>query len=118
MIKFIVDAHLPKKLSDLLLELGFDSIHTLDLIDKNATDDNIIRKISVNESRVVITKDSDFEDSFLLQRIPPKLLLVTTGNIQNKHLIKLFSDNIEEIVALFDANNFIEIDRDEITVHS
>ena len=118
MIKFIVDAHLPKKLSELLIELGHDSIHTLDLIDKNATDDNIIRKISVNELRVVITKDSDFEDSFLLQRIPPKLLLVTTGNIQNKHLIKLFSDNIFEIINLFEDNNFIEIDRDEITVHS
>jgi predicted nuclease of predicted toxin-antitoxin system len=74
MIKFIVDAHLPKRLSDLLIELGFDSIHTLDLVDKNATDDNIIRKISVNESRIVVTKDSDFEDSFLLQKIPPKVI--------------------------------------------
>ena len=118
MTKFIVDAHLPKKLSDLLIELGYDSVHTLDLENKNATDDNIIRKISVNELRIVITKDSDFEDSFLLQRIPPKLLLVTTGNIQNKHLIKLFSDNIGEIAKLFEENNFIEIDRDEITVHS
>jgi predicted nuclease of predicted toxin-antitoxin system len=118
MMRFIVDAHLPKRLSDLLIEMGYDSIHTFDLIDKNATDDNIIRKISVNESRVVITKDSDFEDSFLLQRIPPKLLLVTTGNIQNKHLIKLFLDNIVEITNLFEDNNFIEIDRNEITVHS
>jgi predicted nuclease of predicted toxin-antitoxin system len=118
MMKFIVDAHLPKKLSDLLVELGFDSIHTLDLIDKNATDDSIIRKISVNESRIVISKDSDFEDSFFLQKIPPKLLLVTTGNIQNKYLMKLFSDNILDIANLFEDNNFIEIDRDEITVHS
>jgi predicted nuclease of predicted toxin-antitoxin system len=118
MIKFRVDAHLPKKLSELLIELGYDSIHTLDFFDKNATGDNIIRKISVNELRVVVTKDSDFEDSFLLKKIPPKLLLVTTGNIQNKHLIKLFSDNIVEIVNLFEYNNFIEIDRDEITVHS
>ena len=118
MMKFIIDAHLPKKLSGLLINLGLDSIHTLDLIDKNATDDNIIRKISVNELRVVVTKDSDFEDSFLLQRIPPKLLLVTTGNIPNKQLIKLFSDNIIDIVDLFKDNNFIEIDRDEITVHS
>ena len=34
MTKFIVDAHLPKKLSDLLVELGYDSIHTFDLENK------------------------------------------------------------------------------------
>jgi predicted nuclease of predicted toxin-antitoxin system len=116
-MKFIVDAHLPKKLSDLINDLGFDSIHTLDLIDKNATEDNIIRTISVSESRIVITKDSDFEDSFLIKNIPPKLLLVTTGNITNRHLIKLFTDNFKEIIDLFQDNHFVEIDRDEITVH-
>lgn len=117
-MKFIIDAHLPTRLSDLFIELRDDSIHTLDLIDRNATDDNIIRKISINETRIVVTKDSDFEDSFLLQRIPAKLLLVTTGNIPNKQLMKLFLDNIGEIINLFEDNNFIEIDRDEITVHS
>ncbi len=38
-MKFIVDAQLPKSLSDLLNSRGFDSIHTLDLPNKNSTSD-------------------------------------------------------------------------------
>lgn len=36
-MKFIVDAQLPKSLSDYLFKMGYDSIHTLDLpeINKN-----------------------------------------------------------------------------------
>jgi len=39
-MKFIVDAHLSKKLSLFLNEKGFDSIHTLDLPNKNSTSDS------------------------------------------------------------------------------
>jgi hypothetical protein len=38
-MKFIVDAHLPKKLSYFLQEKGYDSIHTLDLPNRNASSD-------------------------------------------------------------------------------
>ena len=117
-MKFIVDAQLPQKLSELLIILGYDSIHTLDLIDKNATEDETIRELSVKEFRIVITKDSDFEDSFLLKKIPLKLLLLTTGNIPNKDLLTLFSQNISELIILFQENDFIEMDRNEIIVHS
>jgi len=41
-MKFIVDAQLPKKLSELLVKKGFDSLHTLDLPNNNATTDNEI----------------------------------------------------------------------------
>lgn len=46
-MKFIVDAQFPQKLSNLLKDLGFDAIHTLDLKDKNAIGDDTIRRISV-----------------------------------------------------------------------
>jgi len=46
MIKFIVDAHIPKKLSLLLKWKGYDSVHTLDLFDKNKTKDSKINQIS------------------------------------------------------------------------
>ena len=59
-MKFIVDAHLPRKLSNFLNEKGFDCIHTLDLPKKNATSDREINALSIKEQRVVISKDSDF----------------------------------------------------------
>ncbi len=39
-MKFIVDAHLPKKLSLLLSWKGYDTLHTLDLPYKNRTKDS------------------------------------------------------------------------------
>ena len=65
-MKFIVDAQLPKLLSDLLNNRGFDSIHTLDLPNKNSTSDKEITEIAFNEKRIVITKDNDFLESFIL----------------------------------------------------
>ncbi len=38
-MKFLVDAHLPKRISNLLSENGFDSVHTSDLPNRNATTD-------------------------------------------------------------------------------
>ncbi|GLR16968.1 DUF5615 family PIN-like protein [Portibacter lacus] len=64
-MKFIVDAHLPKKLSEFLINEGFDSIHTLDLPKKIATTDQEINEISIKESRIVISKDSDFYQRYL-----------------------------------------------------
>ena len=58
-MKFLVDAHLPKKLSELLKYKGFDSIHTLDLPNKNYTKDSEINQISIEEQRVLISKDAD-----------------------------------------------------------
>lgn len=118
MIRFIVDAQLPKSLSDLLNENGFDSIHTTQLKHKNQTTDLVIKTITIKEKRILITKDSDFEDSHLINKVPPKLVLVSTGNIQNKDLLKLFVNNLLKILKLITDNHFIEINRDKITVHS
>lgn len=54
-MKFLVDAQLPKTLARFLSERGFDAIHTLDLPNKNITDDLEINRISFAENRVVIT---------------------------------------------------------------
>ncbi|MEC4884839.1 MAG: DUF5615 family PIN-like protein, partial [Scytonema sp. PMC 1070.18] len=56
-------------------------MHTKDLPLKNTTPDAEINALSIKENRIVITKDKDFLDSFLVNKQPFKLLLVTTGNI-------------------------------------
>ncbi|MDQ7084486.1 MAG: DUF5615 family PIN-like protein [Sulfurovum sp.] len=65
-MKFLLDAQLPKKLSDFFVYKGYDTIHTLDLPDANKTKDSQINDISVNEKRVVISKDLDFIESLLI----------------------------------------------------
>jgi predicted nuclease of predicted toxin-antitoxin system len=116
-MKFIVDAQLPKSLSDLLKYRGFDSIHTLDLPNKNSTSDKEITEIAFNEKRIVITKDNDFLESFLLNSQPEKLIVVRTGNIPNPILLKIFDNNLELIKLMISRSNLIEITRNEIAEH-
>lgn len=53
-MKFIVDAQLPKSLSDFFMASGYDSLHTLELTKKNRTKDEDIIRIAIEENRIVI----------------------------------------------------------------
>jgi predicted nuclease of predicted toxin-antitoxin system len=97
-MKFLIDAQLPPSLKQVFVDLGFDSLHTLDVDLKNETPDKIINQISVSEKRIVLTKDSDFLDSFLLKQAPYKLVLVKLGNMSKNDLINFFRENISSIV--------------------
>ena len=89
-MKFLIDAQLPMRLARLLQLAGYDTIHTLNLPQKNSTSDNEINSFSILDNRIVVSKDRDFMDSFLIQQKPYKLLLITTGNISNNELLNLF----------------------------
>ncbi len=117
-MKFIVDAQLPISISDLLNSKGFDSIHTLELPDKNCTSDKQILELALIEKRVVITKDNDFLESYLVKKEPEKLIVVRTGNIKNAELRKIFDNNIAHIVHLLKHNSLVEVDKTSIIVHS
>ena len=82
-MRFLVDAQLPRRLSRELQARGHDAVHTLDLPQGNRTPDTAINQLSVDDGRVVITKDADFVDSLIVQGVPYKLLLISTGNIKN-----------------------------------
>jgi predicted nuclease of predicted toxin-antitoxin system len=116
-MKFIVDAQLSVRIARLLQDSGYDTIHTLDLPFQNKTPDTEINSISIQQSRIVVTKDRDFFDSFIIHQEPYKLLLVTTGNIKNTELLTLFTNNLPQLVELFEQHSLIELNRDTITIH-
>jgi predicted nuclease of predicted toxin-antitoxin system len=116
-MKFLIDAQLPIRLSHLLKSMGHDAIHTKELTLKNATPDTEINIISLRDRRVVITKDSDFWDSFYVSQEPYKLLLVTTGNISNKELESLFVKNLDRLVKFLEQYSLIEMSRDSLIIH-
>jgi len=82
-MKFVVDAQLPERVARWLQASGHEAIHTKDLPDGNRTPDSTINELSLREHYVVVTKDEDFVDTFLLRHEPYKLLLIATGNITN-----------------------------------
>lgn len=117
MIRFLVDAQLPLRLARTLARSGFDTLHTKDLPRGNATPDADINRISLLEERVVITKDADFAQTFLVRREPFMLLLVSTGDIGNRELEAMFGANLVRLVELFEAHRYLELGRETIVVH-
>lgn len=116
-MKFLIDAILPFRLAKTLKNRGFDIIHTDDLPNKERTTDKEIRKISVDQNRIVITKDSDFLDSHIILGVPSKLLFVTTGNITNRELIDLFDKHFVTSINLFEIYDLIELNNEQIIGH-
>ncbi|HEX5270057.1 MAG TPA: DUF5615 family PIN-like protein [Gemmataceae bacterium] len=115
-MNFLVDAQLPRRMAQWLAAAGCNAIHTLDLPGANRTTDVQINDMADQEQRVVITKDADFVDSHLLRGRPPKLLLISTGNISNRDLESLMVPLIPDIVREFGSHSFLELGRSGIVV--
>lgn len=116
-MNFIIDAQLPKALAQFLCSLGYDTVHTLDLPEQNRTTDRTIIDISIKQRRVVISKDSDFVESFFVNGLPEKLLLIKTGNITNNELLKIFELHIFFICESLGKSSLIEVTKTEIVIH-
>jgi predicted nuclease of predicted toxin-antitoxin system len=116
-MKFLVDAHLPRRLAVHLCEAGHDALHTLDLPNQNRTSDKELIAIADRDQRVVVTKDADFVQSYALMRRPKRLLLISTGNITNKELEDLIIPNLPRLVTALETHHFVELSRNLLIVH-
>ncbi|WP_028525955.1 DUF5615 family PIN-like protein [Runella limosa] len=116
-MRFLVDAQLPSLLATWIREKGYEVVHTDDLPNKDETEDQEIRMYADANNCIVISKDSDFYDSYLIRNSPKKLLLISTGNIKNRQLLDLFRKNFSELVKLFPFYSLIEMNNTEIIAH-
>lgn len=108
-MKVLIDAHLPRRMAEWFARVGCDAIHTLDLPAGNRSTDQEISSIAEKDQRILITKDSDFVDTHLLSGTPPKLLLISTGNIRNSDLESLIVPLIPDLVRHFAEHSFLEL---------
>lgn len=113
----MVGVQLPKRLPYWIKDQGYDAIRTLDLPNQNLTEDGIIIRLSIEQKRVIISKDSDFYENYILKGESSKLLMITTGNIVNNMLIKLFQNNFSKIRELLENNAVVELNNSELIVH-
>ena len=113
---FLVDAQLPRRFANWLNEAGHDALHTLELPRKNLTTDQEVIARAKRDGRIVISKDADFVQSYLVTGEPP-LLLISTGNIANAELEKILRANLGGIEAAFASGRFVEINREALVVH-
>ena len=117
-MKFIVDAQLPRRLAQELGAAGHDTKHTLDFPSGNRTTHKEISEAAIREGRVVVTKDNDFVTYFQLRGAPPKLLLISTGNISNDALSKLLAENMTALETALTKYDFVELSVSTITIHA
>ena len=71
----------------------------------------------MEEKRVVITREADFVNSFLLHGQPHKLLLVSTGNITTVDLLELFRQFLPQLTRVFTHHSYVEMSRTMLTTH-
>jgi predicted nuclease of predicted toxin-antitoxin system len=118
MLKFIIDTQLPPKLAKFLRDKGFSAIHTTYFPNGHLLDDKAIVQIAIRDNLIIITKDSDFLDNYLVNGVPPKVLMLQFGNISNADLITLFEQNIANIEKTFEEGaDFITFNRSHISVY-
>jgi predicted nuclease of predicted toxin-antitoxin system len=116
-MKFLVDAQLPRRLVYRLRKAGHDALHTLDLPNGNRTSDADINALSMQESRTVVTKDADFVSSFIVSRVPYKLLVISTGNISNADLEALLLAQLPALEIALASNDYLELTRSTLIIH-
>lgn len=117
MTRWLIDAQLPVRLAIAWRADGQDVVHTSELPAGNMTSDEELNRLSLEQQRVMVTKDADFVETFLRYGKPHKLLLVSTGNVSNAELLALFDKYLVQIDELFDACSYIEVNRTLLLIH-
>jgi predicted nuclease of predicted toxin-antitoxin system len=116
-MRFLCDVHIPRSLSKQLSKAGHDSMHVNRLPDRWHSKDREIARFADQEDRILISKDSDFRDSCIVQGTPRKLIKVNLGNIPYTLLTSLFLDNLDRIARLNERPRFLlEVDRGRLSV--
>ena len=119
MLRFMVDTQLPPSLAEYFRRRGFDATHVVDYPYGALTQDDEIISIATNEKRIVVTKDFDFFNYFLLKDYPPAILLLQLGNIKNRELFVFMGKHLDAIRILFTENikRLVLVNRHKIVVY-
>ncbi|MEK6477466.1 DUF5615 family PIN-like protein [Catalinimonas sp. 4WD22] len=119
-MKFLCDVHISYKIVKYLRALEFEAIHVNEILDKwhtkaDAADGDICTYADKNDS-IVLTKDADFRNSFLISNTLKKLVKVNLGNLSTSALIDVLSENLQAIQKLNSRGGFmIELDQNSAT---
>ncbi len=116
-MRFLCDVHISYKIKNFLQSREYYCIHINEILLQDRTDDEDIAAYCNEKDLILITKDEDFLDSYLLKGLPSKLLKINLGNISTKKLIEIISKALPILERLNSRIHFlIELDRNTIQV--
>jgi len=118
-LKFFVDTQLPPSLAEFFRRRNFNATHVIDYPSGVLTNDKEIIKIAKLENRIVVTKDSDFFDNYILNGYPPSVFLLQLGNIKNSELFSIIDNRLDKIKSIFEKyeKSLIILKRNEIILY-
>ena len=85
-MNFLVDAQLPPALARWIVGRGHQATHVFELGLQTA-DDPVVWERARKENAVIISKDQDFVDRWLLSERPVALVWIRKGNCSNRALL-------------------------------
>jgi predicted nuclease of predicted toxin-antitoxin system len=85
-VNFLVDAQLPPALARWIASQGEGAVHVFDL-GFHAAADPVVWQRAEGDDSVIITKDEDFVDRWLLSNQPVRLVWIRKGNCSNRALL-------------------------------
>ncbi len=108
-MNFLVDAQLPPALARWIAKQGHQATHVFDLGFHTADDPEIWERAR-NENAVIISKDEDFVDRWLLSNEPVPFVWVRKGNCSSRALLAwlepVWSDAVKRLEQ---GERFIEL---------
>ena len=85
-MKFLVDAQLAPALGQWIVSQGHQAVHVFDLGFHTADDPRIWERAR-REHEVIVSKDEDFVDHWILSESPVQLVWIRKGNCSNRALL-------------------------------
>ncbi len=100
-----------------LCDEGHQAIHVNDILQGDHTKDTEISFFATRNEHIVMSKDKDFRDSFLLRQLPDLLLKIELGNLSTHSLIELLKQNLDTISSEMNSKPcMIELSKDSLKV--
>jgi len=114
---FLVDQQLPAALASHLTSQGENAKHIKWYAGGATMKDSAIASRAAAEDRTVVTKDDDFRLLHLARGVPPRLVLVTCGNVSTRDLLALFDRFRADLIAAAASYALVELGREGVYVH-
>ncbi|WP_339815896.1 DUF5615 family PIN-like protein [uncultured Imperialibacter sp.] len=94
-MKFLCDVHISIKISKRIQELGYSSEHVNFILDRWHSKDQAIADFADDNNLILISKDQDFRNSFLVSNKPRKLIKINLGNVSNAELMNIIEKHMD-----------------------
>lgn len=116
-MRFLVDQNRSPRLAELLRNVGFDAVHTLELGLERASDEELLA-LADRERRVVVTGDTDFGALLALtQNTSPSVILFRARRMPDAGSQgRVILEHLDNLVDDLDAGAVVVITDDRIRV--